>query len=54
MGSEEIPRHTAGTDEAPLRGFNFYPKDKMKPLQGFELERVMIKFTSYKDDQRDR
>ena len=27
----------------------FYPKAKRKPLKGFKLESIMIRFVSYKD-----
>lgn len=34
---------------SPFKHFNFYPKAKRKPLKGFKLESVVIKFVSYKD-----
>lgn len=34
---------------SPFKHLNFYPKAKRKPLKGFKLESVVIKFVSYKD-----
>ena len=37
------------TTRKVLSNFNFYPKAKRKPLKGFNLESIMIRFVSYKD-----